>query len=60
MIRSALILSALTSSVLGCAKHDNHHYPETPHKKRAEAGESRDWEYATSYDWGSLNLGGIS
>ena len=55
MIRSILALSAFTTAVLGCAKHENYHYRNAQIKKRAEAGEKRDWEYASSYDWGSVN-----
>lgn len=57
MLRSVFTLSVLAASALGCADHENHQYPGHQSKKRAEPGAERDWEYATSYDWGSGNPG---
>lgn len=57
MRRSIITVSAFAASVLGCAQHDNYHYPGARNKKRADAGVKRDWEYATSYDWGSISAG---
>jgi hypothetical protein len=48
--------SVFAASALACAEHGNHHYAGAQIKKRAEAG-PRDWEYATSYDWGSIQAG---
>ncbi|KAM0712072.1 hypothetical protein Q7P37_011166 [Cladosporium fusiforme] len=54
MFPSIVALSLFTASALGCAQHDNYHYPGQQ-KKRADAGETRDWEYAQSFEWASLN-----
>jgi len=57
MIHPIILVSLLSASALACVQHDNHHYPGSQNKKRADAGEKRDWDYATSYDWGSISLG---
>jgi hypothetical protein len=57
MLFSLCTLSVFTVSALACAEHGNHHYPGSQIKKRAEAGAKRNWEYATSYDWGSIQSG---
>ena len=57
MLFSVCALSVFAVSALACAEHGNHHYPGSQIKKRAEAGEKRNWEYATSYDWGSIQAG---
>lgn len=57
MLQPILIVGAFSAFALGCAQHDNYHFPGA-HRKRAEAGKARDWEYATSYDWGSISSGG--
>lgn len=56
MLFSLCAFSVFTASALACAEHGNHHYAGAQIKKRAEAG-PRDWEYATSYDWGSIQAG---
>lgn len=56
MLESILALGVFTASAIGCAQHGNYHFPGA-HKKRADAGKARDWEYATSYDWGSISTG---
>ena len=57
MLFSVCTLSVFAASALACAQHKNHHYPGSQIKKRADAEEKRDWEYATSYDWGSIQAG---
>jgi hypothetical protein len=57
MLFSLCTLSVFAVSALACAEHGNHHYPGSQIKKRAEAGAKRNWEYATSYDWGSIQSG---
>lgn len=57
MLRSIIAISTLTASVLACPQHDNYHYPEAQIKKRADAAKERDWDYATSNDWGSVSPG---
>lgn len=55
-------LATYVTSVLSCAKHNNHY--SLKHKKRAidpraEPGET-DWAYEFSYNWGRLNPGTFS
>lgn len=57
MLFSLCTLSVFAVSTSACAGHGNHHYPGSQIKKRAEAGAKRNWEYATSYDWGSIQSG---
>jgi hypothetical protein len=58
MLRSIIPVSVLVASVLACPQHGNYHYPGAQIKKRADAGKERDWDYAASYDWGSVSSGG--
>jgi hypothetical protein len=57
MLRSIIAVSVFTASVLACPQHGNYHYPGAQIKKRADAGKERDWDYAASYDWGSVSSG---
>jgi len=57
MLSSVCALSVFAASALACAQHNNHHYPGSQIKKRADVDAERDWEYATSYDWGSIQAG---
>jgi len=57
MLRSIITLSMYTASAVACAQHGNYHYPGAQIKKRADGGVKRDWDYAASYDWGSVSLG---
>ena len=57
MLRSIIAVSVFTASVLGCPQHGNYHSPGAQIKKRADAAKERDWDYAASYDWGSVSSG---
>jgi carbonic anhydrase len=60
-MRVSHLLAAATyvTSVLSCAKHDNHYSLKSKKRHidpRAEPG-ATDWAYEASYNWGRLNPG---
>jgi len=58
-ISQLFAMATCVTSVLACAKHDNHYSLKNKKRHidpRADPG-SKDWAYEASYNWGRINPG---
>lgn len=61
MVYSTLVAASFFATAFGCAKHRNLRRQDVPPVGSREIGRTipqdrdHDWDYAASYNWGSLN-----